>query len=144
MKLRNAVCCRLTLFNGRRGGQAARLTIRQWQDRAKWTSDSALTSLDEFDQEMVKNMDITYQPGKGNHLVPCLVPKDCKAALNKLCDPETRRGIISDSNIYVFANTEGSDNHVVGTDTIMYMCNMAGVSNVSATTNREMMEMMVF
>ncbi len=35
VRLRNAVCSRLTLFNGRRGGEPCRLTVRHWTERKK-------------------------------------------------------------------------------------------------------------
>lgn len=139
VKLRNAVCCRLTLFNGRRGGEPSRLTMRQWIERSKWIEGVPLKSLDAFEQKLVESMQIMYGPGKANHLVPCLVPNDCKAALDVLCNMQIREDVgLNRHNTFVFANTENSLEHVAGNDAVNYMCNVAMIKSdqITATANR--------
>ena len=56
----------------------------------------------QYDEQMLfKDMKIMYQTGKGNHLVPFLVPLDTIPALEKLSDAQTRLdcGIIPVTNI---------------------------------------------
>ena len=137
--LRNAVCSRLTLFNARRGGEPSRLNISQWLDRGKWMPEEQVKGLDEIEQKLIKSMAVTYQAGKGNKLVPCLVPMDCMRGMDLLCEKCVRNdaGVLP-NNQYVFANTEMSSDHVVGWDTVHYMCTNAGIKNPSlnATNNR--------
>jgi hypothetical protein len=45
--------------------------------------------LDTLDQKLVQSMDITYQNGKGNKLVPCLGPKITRLYLQTLKDPRS-------------------------------------------------------
>ena len=73
VELRDVACTRLVLFNGRRGGEPARLLLREWTEAANgaWLDDQRSEELTET------TMKITYQSGKGsNHLVPVLIPED--------------------------------------------------------------------
>ncbi len=63
----------------------------------------------------------------------------CISALNLLCDPNVRQDAgVAQDNSFLFANTEGSSDHVIGWDTVSYMCRLAEVQskNVNATNNR--------
>ena len=62
--------------------------------------------LDVIDQKLVNSMDITYQPGKGNKLVPYIVPRDCVKAMNVLCSQQIRHDVgVAADNPFVCANT---------------------------------------
>ena len=92
--------------------------------------------LDVIDQKLVNSMDITYQPGKGNKLVPCLVPRDCVKAMNLLCNQQIRQDVgVATDNPFVFANTELSKDHVLGWDTVKYI--LVGRSGQSSTECHE-------
>ena len=65
VELRNLVCCRLTLFNARRGGEPSRLMTRHWEERFQWVPDD----LTEEERSWFDKMAIMYGTGKGNHLV---------------------------------------------------------------------------
>ena len=80
VKLRNLILTRVTLFNARRSGEPARLTLREWNDASRdaWI-DPQLTEQIEDTQELLllKDMKLAYQAGKGSRkLVPVLFPKD--------------------------------------------------------------------
>jgi len=47
VELRNLVCCRLTLFNARRGGEPFRMKMAQWRDRHQWISNKPINELDD-------------------------------------------------------------------------------------------------
>ena len=72
--LRNAVCSRLTLFNARRGNEPCRMKVSQWINRNQWFTADASDKLSEIDRQLFASLDVMYMTGKGNHLVPCLVP----------------------------------------------------------------------
>ena len=81
-------------------------------------------------RELFKSMLIAYQTGKGNHLVPVLIPRDCVSGLNTLTDPQVRKEVrILEGNPYVFPNTEHSQIHVLGWNTTRKMCENANVDN---------------
>ena len=111
VELRNLVCCRLILFNARRGGKPSRMKIDQWINRKQWLH----KDLAEADRQLFREMEITFLTGKGNHLVSCIVPLDCVPALNLLTNEVLRKqaGLLEE-NKFIFANTEGSNHHVDG------------------------------
>lgn len=82
---------RLSLLNGRRGGEVGRLQIEDWREADKngWFDSQRVKSLSDADRLLVNSMKIAYQTGKGNHhLVPLLIPSDVTDALKKLSDKE--------------------------------------------------------
>jgi integrase len=95
--------------------------------------------LDEVEQNLFNEMKVIYQTGKGNHLVPFLVPRDTIAALDKLCDAETRNvSGISNRNRYLFPSTQGSADHVYGWYAVHKICLEAGVDNPTLMTATKM------
>lgn len=135
--LRDSICSRLTLFNARRGGEPPRLTLQHYRDgkSGRWIQNKKIQNMDPMDKQLFKTMDITYQPGKGNHLVSDFIPDDCKKGLDLLTDPDIRlRSGVAPKNRYIFANTQGSDTHVQGWDAIHRMCEGAQVKNPGLLT----------
>ena len=110
IELRDAICSRLTLFTVRRGGEPSRLKMKNWSGAVGGRIDeSRIEQMEEFEKELFKSMMIAYQTGKGNHLVPVLIPRDCVAGLAILTDPQVRKDVgILECNPYVFPNTEQS------------------------------------
>lgn len=67
VELRNAICVRLTIYNGRRGGEPARLFIEEFQDAIndKWIDKQRSQNLDPLDKALSDKIKIGYQGGKG-------------------------------------------------------------------------------
>ncbi len=136
-EVRSIVISRLTIFNARRGGEPARLTLKQWEDAktGSWLDQSAIGRLDDNDKNILQNFKICYQAEKGiKHVVPVIIPKDTVSALNFLADQRIRLqyGILP-SNYFVFA-TKGSDDHASGWHAVKEVCIAAGVKgHVNAT-----------
>jgi len=129
VELRNLADSRLTLFNARRGGEPARLTITNWRDAEQgvWLNSSRVLNMSPDEQALFRDMKIMFQTGKGNHFVPFLVPKDTVAALQKLCDPLTRLDCsVLASNHYLFP-TVRSHEHVFGWHAVNVIAKSAGV-----------------
>ena len=140
--LRDAVCSRVTLFNARRGGEPARLRLHQYEDikTERWVKSSQKEKLEDWEQKLFHHMEVTYQAGKGDHLVSDFIPLDCRKGLDILADKENRRRAgVPASNDYIFANTQQSDYHVTGWSTINKMCEDAGIEKpclLTATKQR--------
>ena len=142
-KLRDLTVSRLTLFNARRGGEPSRLTIDEWKeaDNNSWIDKQRAEMLsDPLDKCLLENMKITYQTGKGNHLVPVLFPMDTTDAMRILADMEIRSlaGVRAD-NLYIFLCVQKSVNHVTGWLALNNICDEAGItrkSQLTATKNR--------
>jgi hypothetical protein len=138
VELRNLICSRLTLFNARRGGEPARLKVHQWETRHDWIDKSAIAQLDEREKEIFKKMDIIYGTGKGNHLVSCMIPNDCKAGINILVTKSVREmvGILTE-NQFIFPNLN-SEHHLGGWDATNTVSKQAGLDSslLNATNQR--------
>ena len=143
IELRDCACSRLTLLNAWRGGQPARLTIDEWKDglENKWIDKQRFQDLDYVDCALIKSLKVTYLTGKrNNHLVPVLIPEDTVQALQFLADQEIRRQSgISETNIYLFASTRKSEDHVSGWHSLHYVCDKLDLkdpSKLKSTSNR--------
>ncbi|XP_065658548.1 uncharacterized protein LOC136083069 [Hydra vulgaris] len=140
VELRDAACTRLVLFNGRRGGEPARLLLREWFETAKdaWLDKQRAEDLTEINET---NMKITYQSGKGsNHLVPVLIAEDTIRAMEILSDPVVRSNVgVLESNVYVFPSCQSSEKHCSGWHSLTNVCDklpLINKSRLTGTTNR--------
>jgi len=117
-ELRDLVLSRLTLFNARRGGEPARLTLSEWQEAVdgQWLDSAAIGNSTDLEQRLFREFRITYQTGKGNnHLVPILFPLDTCQGMMKLTDQTVRSFVgIHQNNVYAFPNSKHSLDHVSG------------------------------
>ncbi|XP_057317070.1 uncharacterized protein LOC130661123 [Hydractinia symbiolongicarpus] len=131
--VRDAVCARLTMYNGRRGGEPARLFIYQWKEAIDGTWLCSETR-EQYQSAIKSGNRITIQEGKGNKQVPVFFPPAVVDAMNFFCDFAIRKhSDVADENEYIFASTKGSDNHV----SLMACCKKANLTDkVNGTMNR--------
>jgi len=146
VELRDVVCTRLTLFNGRRGGEPARLLLSEWKEAEtdQWLDKQRIA---EFKDELKDEMKITFQCGKGkNHLVSVLIPKDCLKCMKMLADPENRaNSAVRESNKYVFASVQ-SDNHCSGWHSLTNVCDKLPIKHkerLTGTSNRHRLSTLI-
>lgn len=80
VEVRDASCTRLTVYNGRRGGEPARMFLYQWQEAVDgvWLR---LETRERYQKEIDRGSRITYQEGKGNRQVPIFIPSDLVTAI---------------------------------------------------------------
>jgi len=134
--LRNATCCRITLYNARRGGEASRIQIDQWTNRQKWFNDEQLNNV--RNRELFEKMQVVYGTGKGNHLISIIIPHDCVEAMNSLVDRDNREasGILATNN-FIFAR-KNSPHHMIGSDCITTLCRFLDIPSfdINATKQR--------
>ncbi|XP_057298490.1 uncharacterized protein LOC130629354 isoform X2 [Hydractinia symbiolongicarpus] len=144
IELRDASCARLTLFNARRGGEAARLLLSEWEDAKSdaWIDSQRVEAIeDPIEKKLMSTLKITYQMGKGNFkLVPVLIPEDVQKALIMLADKKIRKDVgISDQNKYLFPSTQGSECHASGWHVIQNLCSkleLKSSGTITATKQR--------
>ena len=129
VQLRNALCCRLTMFNGRFGSEPCRLTLTNYDDalNERLMNESQVHDLE---KKLFKDMLICLQAGKANRTVPVLIPKDCIPGIRIMIDPAIRNqcGVNKDST-YVFPNIEKSLYHVSCWECVSRFCVAADVGN---------------
>lgn len=142
-ELRNVTMTRLTLLNGRRGGETARFLIRQWQEAQSdgWIDAQRIKQLPEPDKLLVKANKMAYMSGKGNkHVVSLIIPADSVPAMVKLADPTFRKAAgVAPDNSFLFASTQLSDLNYSGWHALKDTCQALPLANIkllNATNNR--------
>ena len=81
---------------------------------------------------------VLYRTGKGNHLVSCLVPKECVVALDRLANTQLRANVgIVASNRFLFPNV-ASNQHCGGWNALATVCTKANINGdlVDATNQK--------
>ena len=88
IRLRNLIVTRLTLFNARRGGEPARMTLQDWSyaEAGTWIDPQLVEKDDDpLEKSLLNKFKLAYQSGKGSRrLVPILIPNDTVDGIRKL------------------------------------------------------------
>lgn len=114
--LRDLLVTQVTIFNGRRGGEPARLLINQWQEARndEWLMRERGDEMEQ-QREHVRGMKIAYQIGKGGHSVPIIFLDHVVKAMQKFCSDDVRLNAgVNPENRYVFPATGNSLNCIDG------------------------------
>ena len=114
VRLRTLLVTRLTLYNGRRGGEPARLLLKEWEDAKTnaWINTNMV--VDDAEQKLVQNCKIACQSGKNpSKLVSVHIPEDCVTGVFKLTEERQNAGI-NPRNPYLFPATQHSMGHAEG------------------------------
>ncbi|XP_078329658.1 uncharacterized protein LOC144624151 [Crassostrea virginica] len=141
-KIRDALVCRLTLYNARRGGETCRMKLSELSDAMtdKWLDRSvAETIKDEQERKRFDETKIAYiQASKLARLIPVQIPIDCWNALRIVSDIEVRAAAgVHPKNPFAFPNTKHSLGHVIGWDSMAKVCQQAGLEeNINANDMR--------
>lgn len=137
VNIRDAACARLTIYNGRRGGEPTRLFIYQWLEAVNgvWLREETRES---YKKEIETGNRITYQEGKGKRQVPVFIPPALVDAMEFLCSSEIRRESgVGVGNKYVFPSTQKSNNHVSGWHALDNCCKKCDLNGkITGTINR--------
>ncbi|GFO41922.1 histone-lysine N-methyltransferase setd8-a [Plakobranchus ocellatus] len=128
VKVRNLVLSRLIMFDVRRGGESARLTVNVWREAitGTWIDPNLIERInDPMGKYLIDNLKLGYQAGKGSRkLVPVLFPKDTLEPISKLLEERSNCNVAED-NIFLFLNTGLSIDHESGyhcLKTVVYSC----------------------
>jgi integrase len=136
---------RVTLFNGRRGGEPSRMLLSQLRDAENdlWVPEINPNIKDPLEQHLLTTTKIAYMGGKGkgkNSLVSVLLPEDTMKGLRILADEQCRKDAgINPQNPYVFPLTENSLGNRCGWKALQSVAEKAQVpkdANMTATAFR--------
>lgn len=140
--LRTLVVARLTLFNARRGEEASRILLKEWQDAldGTWLPEDEVEKIEDIDVKfLVGQFKLCYLQGKGKKFVPVLIPNDTVKAIEILVKERHEFGI-SQENKFVFATKDRAGNgnsHCSGWHAVAEACKKAGVTaGITATKMR--------
>ena len=135
--LRSLVVARLTLFNARRGEEASRMLISEWEEAVKgaWLPDDELEKItDPAEQYLLGCFKLAYLKGKGRKYVPVLIPNDLLSAIQVIERDRLAFGI-REENPFLFATKTGLS-HCSGWHAVAEVCAEAGILMITATKMR--------
>ena len=138
-ELSEVTLSRLTLFNKRRGGEAAQLQVSQYLERPKWQAScnaEISSSLKPVERELLRRMDMVQIPGKRLNNVPILLTPDVKAAMDALLKTRTSVGIPT-TNLYFFPSYS-KHGHLDPCQVIQKIVKLADVQNPDCMTTTKM------
>jgi integrase len=135
-RLRSLLACRLTLFNARRGGEPAKMTMQDWLDAESdvWVDKQRTEKLYDYEKQMLDELKLAYMEGKSRQLVAILIPIDCLPGIRKLVKLRSAMGV-NNENTYLFAAGRGSMDHIQGSQAINEVCQATG-TKLTATDIR--------
>ncbi|KAJ3650275.1 hypothetical protein Zmor_021973 [Zophobas morio] len=141
-RLAQATLCRIILFNKRRSGEAARMTLHQYAIRPNWKeqcTSELKESLTPLENSLANNLTVVEVVGKSrkNFKVPIILTHQMKAAVDKLIEIRDDVGIARD-NIYVFSRGSGSKKSLRGHDCIRKFANEANLQSPSLLTSTKL------
>ena len=128
--LRKVTAMRLTILNARRGSEPARMQLKDFNERLSWISQG-------MSKEFTAKYAIAFIMGKGNTLVPVLLPRECEKAMVMLADGANRAHAgISPKNDFLFAYTQQLVDSSTGYNEIMDVCRIIDIPVITATSVR--------
>ena len=77
--MRDLIVARLTLYNGRRGEEPARILVREYEEAMsdEWLPSNDIEKIDDpAEKYLVGQYKLAYLHGKGKKFVPVLIPND--------------------------------------------------------------------
>jgi integrase len=137
-RIRAMLVTRITLFNGRRGGECAKMTLLDFQKSEDdiWVDERRKTELYPHEVELIDQFKLAYLDGKCRKMVPVLIPKNCLPAMRRLVSTRSDMDI-HPANPYLFPAGRKSKDHVPGNQAIAAICSAAKTSRpVTATEVR--------
>lgn len=122
---------RIILFNKRRSGEAAKMTIENFNSRPLWSeqsTDEIKHSLTPFEKKLTEKLQIVEIEGKRGRKVAVLLTEETKKSIELLI--ETREKCeVDKTNPYVFAASKYSLKHLRGHDCLARICKNADLQN---------------
>ena len=141
-RVRAIAVARLTLFNARRGSEACKLRIKDFDDALKgvWVNPDKVERVeDEMEKFLLGTFKLAYVPNKGGtKLVPILIPNDLLAILKKLKEVREEVGV-NINNMFLFPCSQNSLEACRGWDMVSEVINKANLNHpgkITAVTNR--------
>lgn len=133
--LRDLLSTRLTLFNARRGNEASRLLLSEFEDAINdtWIDPRLTKDLDEADKLLHGQFKLAYMPGKNRRLVSVLIPEDTVEGLRMLVKLRSHVDV-RPNNPYLFAATRTSETYTPGNQSMQRACRDAGIVDSERVT----------
>nr|CAI5856621.1 unnamed protein product [Callosobruchus analis] len=122
-KLASYTLCKIVLFNKRRSGEAAKMTILNYTTRPNWSqagTDEYQQAMSDLERQLANSLSLVQISGKRGRIVSVLLSNDVKEVIDLLLDTRERVNIPGE-NLYLFAAGGSSMSHLRGHD-VLRMC----------------------
>ena len=135
-KLVESTSLSLMVFNKRRGGEAVKIKLTDYTDRADYTqNETVVRSLNEEERKLLGEMTLIKTSGKRDRTVPVLIPPEEKQAIDTLVSCRLIVGLSTEGG-YLFARSP-KGNHINAWYALKQACERAGVGRITSTSMRK-------
>lgn len=133
--LSECLLSQIILFNRRRQGEAAKLPLLTYRDRAtEEPNEDVMQCLSKLEQDLSHEFTRLVIRGKRGRKVPLLLTKEMTKSLDFLIEQRGEGNGILDSNEYVFAR-QNSDSHIRGSDCLRKYAAASGAKKPETLTS---------
>lgn len=136
--LRSLVVARLTLFNARRGEEASRILLSEWEEAekgARLPDNKVIKVTDHAEQYLSGKFMWAYLHGKGKKYVPILIPNDLLSAIQVIRSDRHKFGVRED-NPFLFATENDPSSYCAGWHAVAEVCGKTDIRMSSETKMR--------
>ncbi|XP_050514061.1 uncharacterized protein LOC126889627 [Diabrotica virgifera virgifera] len=138
--LASCTLARIILFNKKRSGEAAKMTVEQYATRPTFKEQGTqelFASLSPLEKNLASTMEVVDIEGKRGRRVPVIITPELKSAIDLLI--KTRSTVnISKNNPYIFAPAESEIGHLRGHDCLKSMCNEVNLQHPEYITGTKL------
>ena len=136
-RLSEVVLTSIILFNRRRPGETARLTVKTYTDRDQTMNKDIVDHLTPVERKLCESLGYVVVRGKRGMGVPMMLTEKVRSALDQLVEARELAGISPDCPYLFTTGTAPDSTPLRGSDCIRKLTRKAGVSNVTATKYRK-------
>lgn len=138
--LASLTLARIIMFNKRRSGEIAKMTLTQYMSRPNWKNvgtEELKNSLSPLENKIASTLTIVKIVGKRGRFVPTLLTNDMKESLDLIISKRVQHGILSE-NPYVFAISNTKSSHMRGHDCLKKWCTLAELHSPHLITSTKL------
>ena len=126
---------KLTLFNRKRQGEVAKLTVTDWSEKKKAVADNELeNNLNEFEKHLIQVLERLEIRGKRGRIVPILITEEVAEWVQILL--KRRSQFVAGDNPYLFANSCNFFHH--GSDVMRKFASLSGAQRPHLLTTTKL------
>lgn len=139
-KLVSMTLARIIMFNKRRSGEAAKMTLSQYSKRPNWKdvgTEELKQSLSPLENKLASVLSVVKIVGKRGRIVPIILTKEMKESLDLIIVKRVQYGIRNE-NPYVFAIANTTCSYMRGHDSLKKWCIEAGLESPDLVTSTKL------
>ncbi|XP_057666792.1 uncharacterized protein LOC130900289 [Diorhabda carinulata] len=139
-KLLSLTLARIIMFNKRRSGEAAKMTLNQYLSKPNWSNTGTQElkdSLTPLEVKLANALTIVKIIGKRGRIVPIILTEDMKESVDLIISKRIQNGILAE-NPFVFAIANTTASHIRGHDSLKKWCIEAELQSPDLVTSTKL------